>query len=400
MSNYQHKPSGYHLAHTVNKGSWPGSSVSCNMYSDNGSNKPSSTKNNVVNPTVTPQFSHNYNDYTRNNSYDNQAGSYMTAPGYYYDYSKRGDNLLTKSFIPNDKRHNGIDINGSNPSNSKKPRVEDASPSRRVDDSNGYESKGLIAPQVASAISSYNKNKNRSYLLSSGLKNYIRKQNDIVSRNASETYSSNSHQIPDLFVNQGYDLPLSPSINNIFSNGRSNTNDGEESSSNDVRASYNSSELQNTTTAIGTTSDSSKNGTSNGINNVTTTNIGEENSSNSCHLSEFLKSDFWKEITSENFMVMTKEMYKNFVLQFRPIVNDLVDKAKSTKKEDRDNLAMDMWQLGCLENTIRNRVEKIDVVEAKMFSLIQSLETRKFILNSVEKAIQEGKNRVYKAAEK
>uniref|UniRef100_A0A0N5CEV1 ECM11 domain-containing protein n=1 Tax=Strongyloides papillosus TaxID=174720 RepID=A0A0N5CEV1_STREA len=396
MSNYQHKPGGYHLAHAVNKGSWPGSSVSCNMYNDNGSNKPSSTKNNVVNPTITPQFSNNYNDYTRNNSYDNQAGSsYMAAPGYYYDYTKRGDNLLTKTFISNDKRHN-------NSSNSKKPRVEDASPSRKVDDSNGYESKGLIAPQVASAISSYNKNKNRSYLLSSGLKNYIRKQNDKVSRNASETYSSNSHQIPELFVNQEYDLPLSPSISNIFSNGESNINNTEESSSNDVRLSCNSnsSELQNATTTIGTASSSSKNGTNNGINNVTTTNIVEDNTSNSCHLSELLESDFWKEITSENFMIVTKDMYKNFVLQFRPIVNDLVDKAKSTKKEDRDNLAMDMWQLGCLENTIRNKVEKIDVVEAKMFSLIQSLETRKFILNSVEKAIQEGKSRVYKAAEK
>lgn len=260
-----------------------------------------------------------------------------------------------------------------------------------VEETNTSEPKVSVAPQIASAISSH-KNKHKSHLFSPSFKDYIRRQNDKVSRNASETYLNDGSLNPELFVNNDSEIPNFHSNEKIFSNVEGSNYDEEEDSCDDTRESYlpKSLELQNIVVNADQEFSTAK---------VPGSNDGHINST-SYPLSEFLESDFSKVVTSEDFMTGTKNMYKNFVIQFQPVVDGLVDKAKSTKKEDRDSLAMDMWQLGCLENTIRNKVEKIDVAEKKLLSLLKSLEKRKFILNNIEKTIHEGKSKIYKAAEK
>ncbi|CEF65428.1 Hypothetical protein SRAE_2000010800 [Strongyloides ratti] len=363
MSNYQPKPGIYHVTHPTNKVQWSNSSIPCTLYNDSNTNKLNPVKQNTLHQPINGQFSHNYR-------------MYMATSGFSYNYSGHEDTTVAKDSVPNGKKRNACDNRETSITNIKKPRVMIIEKDVGVEETNTSEPKVSVAPQIASAISSH-KNKHKSHLFSPSFKDYIRRQNDKVSRNASETYLNDGSLNPELFVNNDSEIPNFHSNEKIFSNVESSNYEEEEDSCDDTRESYlpKSLELQNIV-------------------------VNADQEFSTAKVPEFLESDFSKVVTSEDFMTGTKNMYKNFVIQFQPVVDGLVDKAKSTKKEDRDSLAMDMWQLGCLENTIRNKVEKIDVAEKKLLSLLKSLEKRKFILNNIEKTIHEGKSKIYKAAEK
>uniref|UniRef100_A0A913HFF0 BAG domain-containing protein n=1 Tax=Strongyloides stercoralis TaxID=6248 RepID=A0A913HFF0_STRER len=392
MSNYQLKSGNHHLTHSTNKAPWPNSSIPCTIYNDSSTNKTNSMRNNITHQSNNGQFSHNYSNFSRNGPYNNQTGVYMTTPAFCYNYPIHEGTQMAKNFVSNDKKHHMYDNYEGNVSIIKRPRIEILEKDINIEETNTSEPKLSVAPQIASAISSH-KNKVKNHILASDFKDYIKRRNDQDSRNASETYFKDPNLNPELFLNKDLDLPISTSVEKKFTNVESSNYDEEEGSCDSIRENYfsKSLELQN---SININQES--------LNNSITTLNGVEGhiNSTSCPLSEFLESDFSKIITSEDFMTGTKDMYKNFVSQFRPVVDGLVDKAKSTKKEDRDSLAMDMWQLGCLENTIRNKVENIDIAEKKLISLLTSLEKRKFILNSIEKTINDGKSKIYKAAEK
>lgn len=90
MSNYQPKPGIYHVTHPTNKVQWSNSSIPCTLYNDSNTNKLNPVKQNTLHQPINGQFSHNYSEFSRNGSYNNQSGMYMATSGFSYNYSGHG----------------------------------------------------------------------------------------------------------------------------------------------------------------------------------------------------------------------------------------------------------------------------------------------------------------------
>uniref|UniRef100_A0A0N4ZN36 ECM11 domain-containing protein n=1 Tax=Parastrongyloides trichosuri TaxID=131310 RepID=A0A0N4ZN36_PARTI len=225
------------------------------------------------------------------------------------------------------------------------------------------------------------------------LKNYSKLQNEKTSRNTNEIYTTNEYSNAEFVLDQDPGLPIIDAISSFQSivplnSSFVNRNDNPIFSNDNIL----NSSMEGESSITSKQNNQEKDIDPNECTNETFIN------STVFPLSEFIESDFIKQITSEDFFSKNIEMYKDFTTNFEPIVKNMKDKASSSKKEDRDNLAMQMWKLGYLENNIRNTSDKVSAAKDKIISLLCSLDERQFVLNKIIKTIQKGKNEIYHAA--